>query len=247
MGRRYENPPLIEAVCSFVFEPGPSWDSVVPGLLYSKVRDAFPIRRQTRAFGDVSEPVPGNTEYELKSAERLQLLREDETATLLTGPDSLAVSHRRPYPTWEGFLPLIQYALDAYREVADPKGIQLARLQYINRIDLSEGRVELEEYLDFYPFVGDRLMEEHGAFFVGVQGMFDEGSNVLQVEMSSTASEDVPYMLSFLLDLNYFSQTEDIIFENVIDWLEQAHSRIEDAFEGCLKDPLRQQFREVQD
>jgi uncharacterized protein (TIGR04255 family) len=37
MGDPYPNPPLIEAICEFRFNPGQTWVWTVPGLIYNEI------------------------------------------------------------------------------------------------------------------------------------------------------------------------------------------------------------------
>ena len=46
MRRQYQNPPLREAACEFIFQPGTPWDLANPGLIFSELRDQFPRRIQ---------------------------------------------------------------------------------------------------------------------------------------------------------------------------------------------------------
>jgi uncharacterized protein (TIGR04255 family) len=83
------------------------------------------------------------------------------------------------------------------------------------------------------------------SFIVGIQTIFEEGRDVLQMQMNTLVSDD-PSTYSMVLDLIYFlGQPGAVGFEDVFEWLNAAHSRIEDAFEGCLKDPLRARFGEI--
>lgn len=46
MGRKYRNPPLIEALCEFQFVPTQPWDLTIPGFFYEKVKNDFPAKQQ---------------------------------------------------------------------------------------------------------------------------------------------------------------------------------------------------------
>ena len=49
--------------------------------------------------------------------------------------------------------------------------------------------------------------------------------------------------VSVLLDLDYFFlQPQNVGLADALDWLESAHDRIEQTFEGCLKDSARTLF-----
>lgn len=149
MGRRYRNPPVIEALCEFRFEPGQPWDLAVPGLVYEKIRDDFPKRRQARVLEARITARPSEVGQEILTTDRMQFLRKDEKALIQVGRDLLAVNHLRPYPSWQAFLPLIRQGLSAYREAAHPSGLSRVGLRYINRIEIPGPSIKLEDYFDF--------------------------------------------------------------------------------------------------
>jgi uncharacterized protein (TIGR04255 family) len=244
MAKRYKEPPVIEAICEFRFQPDPPWDLAIPGLLYSKLRDDFPKRRRASSLEATRLAGPEGIEQQWTQVEKLQLVQEDENTIVQVSPYLLAVNRLRPYPGWEQFLPLVSKSLSAYQEVASPKGLQQITVRYINRFNL-ERSVPLEDYFDFYPFTGENLPQRIGSFIVGIQTLYEDGRDVLQMEMHTVVSDD-PDTYSMVLDLIYFlGQPGAVGFEDVFGWLDTAHSHIEDVFEGCLKEPLRARFGEV--
>jgi len=247
MGRKYKNPPIIEAVCEFRFEQGSPWDLTIPGLLYDQLKGDFPKRRTVKAFEtSLGSEQEGVLRQEVVQTARSRFLREDEKAFIQLGPNFLAINHLQPYPTWDGFLPLIQNALLSYQKIANPKGVHRVGLRYVNRIDLGGNRVELEGYFDFYPFVGKGLPQDYGPFIVGIEIPFDDGIDILRLEMR-LAVPDKSDVVPVILDLDYFlGRAGEVDLQNIDQWLRKAHSRVEHAFEGCLKDSLREQFQEVE-
>lgn len=247
MGRKYKNAPIIEALCEFQFSPTSPWDLAIPGLVYEKIQRDFPKRRQVKHLDvDVSAKSEG-VEQEVRTTDRIQFLRHDEKALIQVSQNLLAVNHLRPYPTWEGFLPLIRKGFDAYYEVAKPVSIQRIGLRYINRIELPGPKVKLEDYLAFYAFLGPDLPQDHGPFIVGVDIPYENERDGLRLQMSSANSQK-PGMLAILLDLDYsLRRPASIGFDATFGWIEIAHSRVEEVFEGCVTDTLRRQFDEVRD
>ena len=62
----------------------------------------------------------------------------------------------------------------------------------------------------------------------------------------TTGPKEDSGQVQILLDLDYFLRIpSDIDFDNVLEWLEEAHTHVEETFEGCLKDVLRERFEEV--
>lgn len=247
MGRRYKNPPILEALCELWFEPSVPWDLTIPGLVYERVRGDFPKRRQVRAFETSVSASPEGVEQQVRTTDRMQFLREDERVLIQVGPDLLAINHLKPYPTWQEFLPLVQRGFDAYCESANPKGIRRIGLRYINRIEIPGLGIEMEDYFLFYPFVGPNLPQEHGPFIVGIQIPHESSRDVLRLQLAN-ASTEMPDVIPVMLDLDYFlAKPGEVALAAVSEWLEIAHNHVEEAFEACITDLLRQMFEEVRE
>jgi len=245
MGRRYENPPIVEALCEFQFEPDSPWDLVMPGLVYEKVRDTFSKRRQVKQLAVGISAGPEGVEQQVRTTDRMQFLREDEKAFVQVGPHLLAVNHLKPYSSWQEFLPLIKKGFGAYCDVVDPKKIHRIGLRYINRIEVAGQGIELEDYFEFRPFAGPSLPQEFGRFLVGIQVPYEDSRDILRLQLTS-ASVETPDTAAVILDLDYFlAKPGEVALEGVFEWVDAAHDRVEDAFEACITDRLRQMFEEV--
>ena len=245
MGRKYKNAPIIEAVCELRFEPDSPWDLVMPGLVYEQVKDAFPKRRQVKTVGLSILAGPDSIEQRVQPVDRMQFLSEDESVLVQVGPNLLSVNHLKPYPSWQEFLPSIRKAVGAYCDVVNPTTIHRIGLRYINRIEIPSPRIELKDYFEFYPFVGSNLAQEHGPFRVGIQTPYEDSRDILKIELMS-ANTKTPDTSAFILDLDYFLvQPEGITLDGVLKWVGVAHGRVEDAFEACITERLRQIFEEV--
>jgi uncharacterized protein (TIGR04255 family) len=247
MGKKYKNPPLVEALCEFHFEQNSPWDLVIPGLIYEKVRTSFPERKQIRVHSLEALQGANVLRQNIRITDRMQFLREDEKAFIQIGVNLLAVNHLKPYPSWEEFLPLIKEGFQAYSEIAKPKNIQRIGLRYINHIDIHEGKIDLKDYFGFRPEMDNEIFQNFGLFNIGVHIPYKQEKEFLKIELASKISKN-PDVLEFVLDLNYFLiKTENVILEadNVFEWLNTAHDQIEKAFESCITQKLRAIFEEV--
>ena len=76
MGRRYKNPPIVEALCEFEFISSQPWDLTIPGLIYEKVKDEFPDKRQQIGIGVQFKPTEKGLEMQKreKIIEKLNVL-----------------------------------------------------------------------------------------------------------------------------------------------------------------------------
>lgn len=245
MGRRYEEPPVIEAICEFHFEPDPDWDLTIPGLVYEELEDEFPERRRAKQLGIGFSTEAEKITQQVRTVERTQFVREDESALVQIGPNLLAVSHLEPYPTWQEYRPLIRTALDAYLEEANHEGLEKVALRYINEVEIGGEEIELEDYFQFYPYVGPGLPQTHGSFIVGVEVPYHSGRDLLRLQLTPTPSDDDGES-AFRLDLSYdLVDAEEISLDSVLTWIDQAHDEIEEAFEASITDTLRDLFGET--
>ena len=174
MQRQYRNPPIKESVCEFRFHSEDSWDMAVPGLIYAQLVDDFPRRipnivqtagiRVTAGLGgqpQISSQVDEQFKQDISQLQGLRFWREDtEDGLILVAPNKLSISHYPPYPSWNGFYPIIRQAFDAYRLIAHPKGLARIGLRYINEISFDDSAVELEDYFEYYPHLGSNLPDD---------------------------------------------------------------------------------------
>lgn len=239
---KYGNPPIVEVVAEFRFVPSEPWDLTVPGLLYDHLRAHFPRKRLLKVLEGEAAAEASGIRQEFRLADRMQFLREDEKAFVQVGPDLLAVNHLAPYPTWEGFAPLIQDALKAHVAVAQPKGLRRIGLRYINQLEIPGETVDLDQYLNFRPFVGPGLPQLLHGFILGIQTPYDEERDMLRLQLTTIESKAAGTS-SLLLDMDYYlARPEGVALDASFDWLEHAHTRVQSAFENCLTDKLRGLF-----
>ena len=254
MSRQYSNPPLREAVCEFRYRADGHWDLASPGLIYSVLSNEFPRRLAERSPAALAAPVFGSpdlvphevqVEFRVGPQEPLKFWREsDEYGHIAVAPYSLSVHHFKPYPSWEGFSGIIDRSAKAYQEVLKPTKVQRIGLRYINDIDLDQTPASLEEFFDFYPFVGSNLPQNLSTFQCLVQCAFEDARDSLILRMT-TVPKSKEQNAQVVLDLDYFlAQPDHFELTETAKWLEQAHSNLESVFEGCLKEPARKLFYE---
>ncbi len=249
MGKKYKKSPIVEAVCEFQFEEGSPWDLTVPGRVYEKVRNTFPILRQTER---VTVSVSGSPEEfgtQFGTLSLMQFLRKDEKALVQVGTHLLSVSVLKPYPSWLRFLPLIKKGFNTYRDVAAPKGIRRVGLRYINHVEVPDHDIRLEDYFEFRPYIGQGLPQDFGTFALGIQIPYENSRDILNLQLSSlpkqiSSSDNVAVVLS----LDYFLlKPGEVALEEAFQWVDVAHHHIEDAFEACITQKLRHLFKEVKE
>jgi len=246
MGKKYRNPPVIEALCEFQFVPAQKWDLTIPGLIYDKVKDKFPVREQQIGIGVQFQTTEKGLQHKVEPAPpRMQFYNKDKTALIQVAPDLLTINQLKPYPTWAEFKPMILEALEIYRMVANPKGFKRIGLRYINRISIKAPSVKVEEYIKFYASIPEDLPQFHTSFISRAEIPYKNNRDRMLITIGS-APPETPNTTSIILDVDYnVGIPEAIAMEACEEWIEQAHSTLEKAFESCITDKSRDLFEEV--
>ena len=244
MPRKYRNPPVAEAACEFRFEPGAPWDLTIPGLIYEKMQDTFPIKKQGATLDAMMTSGPEGVQQQIVSAPRVAFWRQDEKALVQLGKNILSVHNREPYTGWEDFLPLIRRGFLTYRDIAAPEGFRRLGLRYINRIEIASKSIELADYFRFRPEVAESLPQDFGSFAVGIEIPYQGGRDRLRIQLSSI--EGTRGTVTSMLDIDYFlDQAKQVALDSAFEWVALAHTHVEEVFEGCITDRLREIFGEV--
>lgn len=241
---RYVNPPVLEAVCEFRMTPDTAWDLTTPGLLYERIRDTFPHREQRIVQELEVSGDPEGLQHQIRATERILFFTEDRRMFVQLGHRLLSVHALQPYPTWAIFKPNIEKVFRALREVIAEGSLQRVGLRYINRIEIPfVQEVVLEEYFQFYPALGHSLPQKMAGFLVAVELVYADGRDRCRVLLASSPPSK-QNTLTYLLDIDYFLMPQEkvIDMENALEWVEEAHSHVEEIFEGCVTDRLRAVF-----
>jgi uncharacterized protein (TIGR04255 family) len=244
MGRKYKNPPIVEAVCEYRLTQDTPWDLTIPGLFYERVKDDFSQREQRLVREDELTIEPQGLQHQIRTTERILLFAPDRKMLIQLGPRLLVINALKPYPGWEGFKPRIIKAWEALQQVVEVRGLERIGLRYINQIELPTQEVNLEEYFEFYPFVGKRLPQQMVFFILGAEFPYVGDRDRCRVQLTPAAAKESK--IAAILDIDYFlARPRAIEMSEVLDWIEEAHSRVEEIFEGCITDKLREMFEEV--
>lgn len=247
MGRRYQNPPVVEALCELFFV-GSIWDTTVPGQLYERVRDRFPKKGEVNEVGVELQVAPGGTGARmLHGNPRTQFIREDGSRMVQLARDLLVVNEVRPYTRFEDWRPLVAEMLDAYRQVAQPSGLMRLGVRYINRVVISTIAVKLDDYFRVYPQLPSEVATAHGPFVMRVELPMSSSNTAHRLIVTfGSAPNDEARSSAFLLDLYDIVELDgSAAFDQVPTLLDEAHANIEKTFENAITAEARRLFREV--
>lgn len=245
MPTKYEKSPIIEAICEFILSPESKWDSTIPGLFYEKIRDIYENKEDRKIQEIELVNSPEGLRQKLTTQQRILFLTNDKKTSIQLGPNLLAVSRLNPYQSWKLFKPEINRGFTTLSSVLDVKGIQRIGLRYINKIRIPGEKIRMEDYFELRPFLGSNLPQIMKSFIVGFTLPCAGDRDSCTVQLTSAAPEQ-PGSLDFLLDIDYaLVKPQSVLEIDALEWVENAHATIESIFEGCIKDSLREIFKEI--
>lgn len=247
MGKKYNNSPIIEAVCEFRFTDDSSWDITIPGLIYEDVRVEFPNKTQ-RIHQEVNisttqEP-SGKIQSQVQKSEIAVFLTRNEKTLINVGPRTFSINQLKPYITWTDFKSRIEYAFNKLIRRVEDASIQRIGLRYINRIEIPGKDMDLKDYFEFRPFLGPKLPQNLNSFIIGcIFPHFDE-RDTCKVQLTNAVPEKNENS-AFILDIDYaLAKPKSISADQSLEWVEKAHDSIESTFEGCISQSIRDQLGE---
>ncbi len=247
-GRIYRKSPISEVVCEIRFEPKEAWDPTIPGLIFKQLESDFPIRHKSQTLEAGVLAGPNGIQQQFMMVERAQFYSSDEKSFVQIGPHYLSVNRLQPYSSWDDYYPAILKGLHAYQEsVGSESSLLRVGLRYVNQIKLPGSLVKLEDFFHIYPEKGRDLPEVHTNLHLGLDFMYHDNRDILRLQLQSgpLISDGGVHLL---LDLDYFlGRSNDVAYGDLPSWLAEAHLRIEECFEGSIKDSLRDLFEEVRD
>ena len=248
MRREYSRPPIVEVLCDFHFVAGQPWDLTVPGLVYDRVKDDFPLRQQRGIVSFQVKAETGEAMPEISAiapATCMQFVRLNGEAMIQVGPNNLTVNHLRPYPGWPVYREIVKRALAVYQAVAVPESIERIGLRYVNRVELPEQLPTINRYLSAIPGIPVGIPKLIQSWVQRVEVQFEEQNAVLALQSGSLAELNQESQ-AFLLDLDFYTvPLSRRTVDEAMAWVDQAHEQVESVFEACITDEARELFGEV--
>lgn len=245
MTTKYQNLPIVEAVCEFKFFSEGQNDSIIPGMLFTKFSKEFPIVKK-KNLGLVIPVDENEREKDLVFNPLTQFFNEENTKIIQVGKDLLTINCVNKYPHWENYKPLILKVFDEYISLANPTGIKRLGIRAINKISIPSEDLNLKDYFSFSPVSPFKDDNKLAAFILHIErSFFDDRDRLIMKNMTIVPEKEAH--TSFLFDLDYvMKKATGLNFSEVSDWLEIAHNTLNDAFEISITDKLRDTFGKIQ-
>ena len=251
LSKKYSKSPIIEATCQFGFKNPDKWDWTIPGILYQKINNVYPIKEEIWQKG---------VEFHIKSESKdspefiplnkiigMRFLNEKRNRLIQIQEKTLSINILKPYTDWKEFKSQIINALKVYNNQLKPDGILRIGLRYINNFDFLPERFEIEKYFNYYPIYPDKNQESIGEMIVRSSIPIpnireQEGFMHLLLYLNQPIGQkDRRNILD--LDMVFLRNNENLIMiDEAKDYIEKAHTHIKEIFESCITDEMRKEI-----
>ena len=161
-------PPIVEAVVDIDCDvPAPADIDALAAAAAAALVDGYPTARRRLLSEHQLSAVPGQP-VAVTSRQGLQALQYaslDEKQIVQFRLNGFSFNRLAPYSSFDDYLPEIERTWRLFVDISRPVLCRVIRLRFINRIalPLTDGRVEIDDYLKLAP----RLADEKRLTFVG--------------------------------------------------------------------------------
>ncbi len=243
--RRYQNPPLLEAVLEFQFVPGTEWDSLFLGKIHDRLPN-FPISDTVRHASVVLD----DSQIGIRHTPDLKRFwRADRGIAVTVGPELLGVStlpaNMEEGHRWEILRDVAYTVLDEYQTVARPGMIRQVGLRYINGIPVDPADFRLGDLLtETSGVVPQILLDERNPFSARLERMTLYTETHQRREVITLAAQPVPPQGGrILLDVDQVTVWPDGVEPaSTRTVLEDMHDAVHEVFNRVIRPEVLQRF-----
>jgi uncharacterized protein (TIGR04255 family) len=212
--------------------------------MFAKIQKEFPNKTQHIVQNVEFTQTSEGLRQQVVSSEQSIFSTDDKKILIQLGSHILAINCLAPYPTWEVFKPQIQEAFTTLTGITDVKELESISYRTVNRIVIPQSPINLSEYFEFRPFLGEQLPRQPTNFVLGCSFEFYDGRDICQMQLTNIVPNVIDNV-AFMLDINYFlAKPRTIPSLKALEWVDTAHLRLNEIFEGCITDRLRAVFSE---
>jgi uncharacterized protein (TIGR04255 family) len=239
----YPNAPIIEAVIDFrvAARDGLTVEDLllVTECLKPEYPEVVPLTRGTAQI-DVGQQQLSTIEI-VPMGYTCQTARKDWIYQAQLG--GLSVSRLRPYTHWPELRKEAQHVWDKYSNVVRPTAINRVGLRYINRIDIPQTTIDLEEYFGTYVRISPDISAGINHFYFQVQIPQEDIASVCIINCAGLPPPK-PDTLSILFDIDLFTDVSvNLAADDAWSLLETMRKRKNTIFEASITDRTRELFR----
>lgn len=243
--REYPKPPIAEGLCQITFARPLAWSVATPGLLWERLRAAYPTepeaQDQVAASVQAGEASAGPS-LALNRIEQRFIYRDaDQQRLVVANRSSLSANSLPPYEGWISLRARVEEAINALSNTVPVEPVERVSLRYINRIVLPGGRLDTDDYFKLNIRTADEGSATFKAFMHRVESVLaDEVTVVISTFATIQATEhENPFLLDLEVQRHSMNTTSVDEILQVADELKVIENR---EFESAITDKTRGLF-----
>lgn len=241
VGVRYNNPPLVEALCEFRFQEMGVPSNIVLGKLYEQIEKEYPTVETHRGIDVQAEE--DTTSPSIVMEERTRFVSKDGTRLIQVGPGLLVANQIKLYSDYHSFRNFVKEVMDVYFKVAKPSGLRYIGLRYINRVEIALEQ-PLNEVFNI-GFIIPKMFENlPNPYHLRMEFPYREGQDSLII-IFETAIPRENSLDAVTLDFEYVIVQPEDMGDRFLEYMDEAHNRIEEAFHACLTEKTLESFEPI--
>ena len=237
-GVKYKKSPLIEALCEFRFQKTGMVSNIILGKLYEQIEEDFPTVETFKGIGEKADDQKFSQSIIVE--ERTKFVSKDKTRLIQVGEGLLVANQLKPYVDYSSFRAFIKNVVDTYYKVAKPEGIQSIGMRYINRVKIKSDQ-SLDDVFNIGFTMPDTFQSFPDPFLLRTEFAYADREDKLIVILATAQMQDSAKK-AIMLDFDYRLAKPEGIDDNFLEWMDEAHEKIEDAFHACLKESVLASF-----
>jgi len=244
MNKKYKNPPVREAVCEFRFDLKGDFKDVDLKAIHNEIATHFPIMRKGQIV-EVQfkmESKSDKPDYDKTVLEFDEFSTEEKDCFIQLDGARVSIHKLKPYRSWEIFFEKIKAVFNVYTKYVPVNSIQRIGLRYIDDIILPQKPLELGYYFNIKPELPKAFQKNKMvSFLLGAVLEFKDGEDLAKVQLVERVSAKEES--TFVLDTDYFTSPEKTPeIGNVLKWVDNAHTKLDEIFEEVLTAETKKLF-----
>jgi uncharacterized protein (TIGR04255 family) len=216
--------------------------------MFQEVAQEFPKKRHVPVSLQFGHPGGPRLETGL---EKIQFLRDDESALIQLSPNTLGINHLKPYPGWETVKSTLIRQFKIYRKIAKPQALKRVGLRYINEIIVDSNEFDISSHFftfPRYPTVSEAT--KLATMNVQASRKFADPAiqlNITLTDRSQPQTDGSSSVKRYIFDLDAFAiDNEAPAMDGIEICLDLAHQRLEDFFDASFSEDIHEHlFGEV--
>jgi len=247
MKKKYRNAPVVEAVFELRLSQDKAMDLTAPGQIFEKISKDFPLKEQRQLQEVEIAQGPEGPKTITRNIKRMFFLSGDRLQFIQLGDNLMAVHCVKPYPTWIIFRQRIEQAISILKDITDIGEPERLGIRYINRIEIPFEKIDIDEYFEFSPHIGERLPQVLAGFALSAVLPFEKNRDFCRMHLFNTLPENAGNS-AYILDLDYFMAKPGALnIDQALQWVDGAHAEVRRLFEGCITRKLMDVFGVLDD